>query len=380
MPLKAINNQHVLNYSGFMVTLIVGVLSAYTVRGSASSVLVIGFSVAVLVCFTIYLSLSVRPRKVLLTLFWTEAFCIGSLFFLVPSSFVAVISIVWLVQAGDLFAPRTHYALLFACLGTLSAAQIFHHGTDNWIEVGSSLALYGLLQLFAISAVQLLIRERHQREETARLNQELIATRELLSQSAAQSERVRIARDLHDILGHYMTALILNLEVASHGAEGKSKDKVEQSLALAKLLLGELRTTVSEMRDDVGGGLEESIRKLVADIPLSIELEFGDAPGIENVEIAEALLRCTQEAITNVIRHSNASACRISLSSEDGLYRLQVSDNGNTGEDVIEGNGLKGMRERLHSLGGELSWSRDDKGFHLLAELKPEPKLGARTQ
>jgi two-component system sensor histidine kinase DesK len=206
----------------------------------------------------------------------------------------------------------------------------------------------------------------------------LVATRELLSQSTAQSERVRIARDLHDILGHHMTALILNLEVAKHSAEGKAQEKVEQSLALAKLLLGDIRTAVSELREDDTIDLQQSIGKLVADIPdLQFDIDFTGAPPIKHVELAETLLRCTQEGITNVLRHSDASECRISVTGEDGKCRLQVADNGtgngnvnsNANGEVDPGNGLKGMAERVSANGGELSWQKTKSGFSLQVEL-----------
>lgn len=371
MGIKDIKSDHVLNYSGLMVTAIVGALAAYTVQSLARFPVVAGLAAVQLACFAIYISLRNRPRYRVLTLFWLEALCIGVLFFLVPSSFIAVLSMVWLVQAADLYRPRIIVPLWVACLSLYTYAQFMHFPNGDWLELSSSIVLYGLLQLFAISVVQRFMREQRQREETAALNRELIATRELLSQSAAQSERLRIARDLHDILGHHMTALILNLEVASHTADGQSKDKVEQSLALAKLLLGELRSTVSELRDDTHINLEDSVRTLVADVPLPIEVDFSKAPAIDDVETAETLLRCTQEAITNVLRHSDASMARVSMDASEGTWRLCVSDDGKGSDDIDAGNGLTGMRERVEKLGGELSWFRNGTGFHLQVALRP---------
>lgn len=369
MNLPAIKSEHALNFSGVMVTVLVGVLSAYTVAGTALFPAVVFLAALQLCCFLLYLLVENRHR--LLSLFWLEAVCITGLFVLVPSSFIAILTMVWLVQASELFPSRTVWQLWGVILLLFGLAQFYHYGTSNWLNLVSSIVLYALLQLFAISVVQRSIRERRQREETAALNRELIATRELLLQSAAQGERLRIARDLHDILGHYMTALILNLEVASHKSEGDGKDKVEQSLALAKLLLGELRTTVGELRDESHIDLEESVRKLVADIPLPIEVDFSRAPRIDDVEVAETLLRCTQEAITNVLRHSAARHCRVVMEDNAGSgYRLQVSDDGDGDAEIVAGNGLTGMRERVSALGGELSWHRNDEGFHLQVALE----------
>ncbi|MFN3165098.1 MAG: sensor histidine kinase [Pseudohongiellaceae bacterium] len=373
MELPAIKSEYALNFSGVMVTILVAALGAYTVAGAARFPAVVFLAALQLTCFLLYLLLENRPRWLLLSLFATEAVCITGLFFLVPSSFIAVLSMVWLVQASDLFPTRSVLLLWGAILALFSIAQFYHYGTSDLLGMISSIVLYALLQLFAISVVQRFIREQRQREETAALNRELLATRELLSQSAAQGERLRIARDLHDILGHYMTALILNLEVASHKTDGESRDQVDQSLALAKLLLGELRTTVGELRDESHIDLEESVRKLVADIPLPIEVDFSRAPRIDDVEVAETLLRCTQEAITNVLRHSAASHCRVTMEDDAGRgFRLQVSDDGAGESDIVAGNGLTGMRERVAALGGELSWHRNNEGFHLQVALASE--------
>jgi two-component system sensor histidine kinase DesK len=203
-----------------------------------------------------------------------------------------------------------------------SVSQLIHPGDQNLAGVLVSSTSFALFQVFAFSASQRAISERRLREETATLNRELLSTRELLSQSAAQGERVRIARDLHDILGHHMTALILNLEVANLKTEGDANDKVQQSLSLAKLLLGDIRTAVSELRHDGNINLEQSIAKLTDDIPdIEFKLDFSAAPEVKSLNLAEALLRCAQESITNVLRQvkqlnvQSVSAPRVTLVS-----------------------------------------------------------------
>ena len=87
------------------------------------------------------------------------------------------------------------------------------------------------------------------REEQRRLNSELRATRALLAESVRVNDRTRISRELHDLLGHHLTALSLNLEVANHLAEGKAQEHVSQAHTLAKLLLSDVREAVSQIRD-----------------------------------------------------------------------------------------------------------------------------------
>lgn len=376
---KYLNSESMLNASGILVTLFVGSLSIYTVWDTSALAVVAFLLISQLFCFGLFLALDTSNRSGLLALFWIEAILIFSLHFLVNNSFIAILSIILIVQAAELFGSRRSSWMLVACLTVLIISQRYHLGEGRILDTLFTAISFGLFMVFALSAILRAINERKLREETRALNRELIATRELLSQSAAQGERVRIARDLHDILGHHMTALILNLEVAKHKVEGEAEEKVELSLAIAKLLLGDLRTAVGELRDDDVIDLEQSITKLIAGIPqVEIEVDFSNAPAIRDVGLAETLLRCTQEAITNVLRHSHASNCRIELRAEKNLCVLTVVDNGQPSlassstkkkEDITPGNGLKGMKERISASGGNLSWRQTEDGFQLRAEL-----------
>ncbi len=365
-----INSENGLILSGVLVMAVVGVLTGYAMQNSSLLPVAITLSITQLLCFLAFVFGSNCSRRVLVSLFWVEAVCIVILYFLVNKSFLAVLSIVWIVQAAELYGSRSASWLLLGSVSILTASQLYHASGAETLNAIVNSALSGLFQLFALSATVRAISERQLREETGALNRELIATRELLSQTTAQNERVRIARDLHDILGHHMTALILNLEVAKHNAEGTVREKVEQSLALAKLLLGDLRTTVSELRDDDTIDLQHSINALVVGIPrLEIDVDFSAAPSITDVELAETLLRCTQEAITNVLRHSAATQCRIAVAGVDDKCILTVSDNGSSTLETVPGNGLKCMTERVAQNGGELSCQHTDSGFSLRVEL-----------
>ena len=107
-------------------------------------------------------------------------------------------------------------------------------------------------QLIADAAARLLAEETAARERLAAANAELEATRELLAQSTRIAERARIARDLHDLLGHHLTALSLNLEIASHLTEGDARVRVETAQSVTKLLLGDVRGVVGALRAQHG--------------------------------------------------------------------------------------------------------------------------------
>ncbi|HEX5693004.1 MAG TPA: sensor histidine kinase [Arenimonas sp.] len=193
------------------------------------------------------------------------------------------------------------------------------------------------------------------REEQRRLNAELRATRALLAESSRMSERVRISRELHDLLGHHLTALSLNLEVAGHLTTGKAQEHVRQSHTLAKLLLTDVREAVNEMRHDGAVDLSGAIRTLAEGVPaLDIRLDMPDPLLIEDPECAHVLLRCAQEIITNAVRHAGASTLWLSLGRDaDGLH-IRARDDGAGTDQLAPGNGLRGMRERLAAHGGRV--------------------------
>jgi len=193
------------------------------------------------------------------------------------------------------------------------------------------------------------------REEQRRLNSELRATRALLAESSRMSERLRISRELHDLLGHHLTALSLNLEVAGHLAEGKAQEHVRQSHTLAKLLLTDVREAVSEMREERGIDLSQALRVLAEGVPaLQVDLALPEDLAIDDPDRAQVLLRCAQEIITNTVRHAGANRLSLRLSREDGLLRLQAADDGRGAAAAKPGNGLRGMRERLSEYGGQV--------------------------
>jgi two-component system sensor histidine kinase DesK len=356
------------NLAGIAVIILVSSASILYEQNSDYGLLIIALSVAVPLLYILFLATSEHSSQRLL--FILQGAAIAVLFILVKNAFIAIMSIVWIVQASEIFSTKKTLLLLVASATFYTFCQLIYLDGKNLTEVLIGSASFALFQVFAFSASQRAISERKLREETATLNRELLATRELLSQSAAQGERIRIARDLHDILGHHMTALILNLEVATHKTEGDANDKVQQSLSLAKLLLGDIRTAVSELRHDDNINVEQSIAKLTDDIPdIEFKLDFSAAPEVKNFNLAEALLRCTQESITNVLRHSKATQCSIRLSTQDDSCLLRIEDNGSEVRQFTAGNGITGMTERIEELGGQLSCKQSTSGFSVRVEL-----------
>ena len=248
------------------------------------------------------------------------------------------LGIAWLVASQLAVAPVFIRWLGFPAVEALMQSMLYA-GFSGFVFITSLVAL----------------QQTEAREDQRRLNAELRATRVLLAESARVNERTRISRELHDLLGHHLTALSLNLEVAGHLAEGKALEHVRQSHTLAKLLLTDVREVVSEMREDGGIDLTHALKVLVEGVPaLQVDLELPERLHIEDPERAQVLLRCAQEIITNTVRHSGASHLSLTMTQDAGEIRLAARDNGRGCERAKPGNGLRGMRERLSAYGGQV--------------------------
>jgi len=213
------------------------------------------------------------------------------------------------------------------------------------------------------------------REEQRRLNSELRATRALLAESSRISERMRIARELHDLVGHHLTALSLNLEVASHLVTEPAAEHVGKAQATAKQLLADVREVVSELRDDDTIDLTGALRSLTEGVPgLNVHLELPPRFAVDDPRRAQVLLRCTQEIVTNAVRHAGARHLWLRFErTPDGMLALKAHDDGRGAAELKPGNGLSGMRERLAEVGGRL-WieTARDRGFTLEASMPLE--------
>ncbi|HET8729942.1 MAG TPA: histidine kinase [Moraxellaceae bacterium] len=233
-------------------------------------------------------------------------------------------------------------------------------------------ALQGLVLLWLTNAV---LRERHFRAETELHAARLAGTRQLLQQAVAETERARLARDLHDDMGHHLVALNLRLQLLerSHGPD-ELRDHLAQARSLTGLLFSDLRNTVRDLREPTLD-LEAAVEALAAHLPgLQVELDFGLESGEVNIAEAECLLRCIQEAMTNALKHGRASRLRVALEHQtDGLL-LTVEDNGHASLVAAAegGHGLQGLRERVESLSGRVWTERGSTGFVLFAHLPRE--------
>ncbi|RYZ74793.1 MAG: sensor histidine kinase, partial [Lysobacteraceae bacterium] len=264
------------------------------------------------------------------------------------------VAVAWLVVAHVFLVPS------FMALG------IF-----NFWEAVFQASFYVGFAVFVLVTAYVAREQAAARDEQRRLNAELRATRVLLAESARVNERTRIARELHDLLGHHLTALSLNLEVAGHMTEGRAQEHVKQAHALARLLLTDVREVVSQLREGDAIDLGAALVLLAGRVPgLDIHLQIEDPLTLDDAERAHVLLRCTQEIITNAVRHAAARNLWIHCRRQAATIAIDAHDDGRGAETVIAGNGLRGMRERLRLLGGNMTIeSRAGSGFRLCLQL-----------
>ena len=277
--------------------------------------------------------------------------------------FFPIYTIVWMAVATDVYPERALWALLGGIIAGWWVIMRYVWGEDDGLITA---VLYGTFHLFALLTARNAAEAAAARDRAEFLNRELVASQHLLSEASRQSERTRIARDLHDLLGHHLTALSINLQVAEHLAEGKAEEKIAESRALARLLLSDVRDAVSTLRDESAVDFDRAIRLLVEKVPqLDIDLDIETGLEISQFEVAESLLRCVQEALTNTLRHSGANRSWIRVwRAKEGVH-LEIRDNGRSSGKLVEGNGLTGLRERLEHLQGSLELDRAGQALRL---------------
>lgn len=262
---------------------------------------------------------------------------------------------------------RAGYALI-----ALQSAVIWLVYRERFTDLPSLwvfIASIGGFQLFTHASATLVRREFESRRELSLTLDELQATRGVVASSSRLTERIRIARELHDSLGHQLTALSVHLELAKHQPAPESKESIETARSLCRLLLVDLRDVLADIRSTDAGELADSIREVLAHVPtprsvLTVEGELGCIDPV----IAHELLRCVQELSTNAMRHSNARTLELRLQRVGGNLILVAHDDGRGLPAVLKGTGIRGMRERVEALGGRFE------------QASGEDREGLRTQ
>ena len=235
---------------------------------------------------------------------------------------------------------------------------------------------------FVVIITQFRLNEQQARERAEELAIQLEAANRRLVEYAAQAEelaatqeRNRLAREIHDNIGHYLTIVNVQIEAAkvtlgsnpqrALDALGKAHELVKQGLTSVRESVAALRVSPVESRP-----LHDAIAALIDETQtcgIAVEFNVLGEPRIVDEKVALALYRAVQEGLTNVRKHANPSRVDVELDfSQPDKIRLSVWDDGSGAADTSGGFGLIGIRERVHLLGGELRVETEiDKGFCL---------------
>ncbi len=183
---------------------------------------------------------------------------------------------------------------------------------------------------------------------------ELVEAREEIARLAVSEERLRFARDVHDILGQSLATIVLKSELISRqlpaDADEATRGEVVDVTRLGRKSLNDLREAVTGYHAPTLPGEVSSARAALraAGIAFAVDDQAGGVPAEED----SVLAWCLREAVTNVVKHSGARRCEVSLSRHNGLFSLSISDDGGGAASLDGGSGLAGMRERVERAGG----------------------------
>ena len=233
------------------------------------------------------------------------------------------------------------------------------------------LGIMAVWQAIAFGIGYMAASERRGRVALDAANAELRATQLLLLDTVRAAERMRIARDLHDIVGHHLTALHLHLDLALRQQGIQATPALQTARTLAQSLLSQVRVVVGAERNAERIALREALTALCSGIPTPrIELDVEEGMQIDSAALAHALFCCVQEAISNAVRHAGASVLTIALARQGDAIALRIDDDGRGSGGAPEGHGLRGMRERLAALGGSLRAANlPTRGFGLAIDV-----------
>jgi len=248
---------------------------------------------------------------------------------------------------GAAFAPflaQTEMGGVWAILGVVATASL-----ETWLlHLNLWFLVYsGGLAAF-IGAGNIFFAQRN------RQNQKLRMAKEEIEHLAKVAERERIARDLHDVLGHTLSVVILKSELAGK-LVARDPERAQAEIADVERIS---REALADVRNTIRGYRAQSLEAEFSNAKATLETagvrvnaeaaNVGLSPAQESV-----VALVVREAVTNVVRHAQARSCSLRLAPLNGGCRLEIEDDGRGGSQD-EGNGLRGMRERIEALGGTL--------------------------
>lgn len=271
------------------------------------------------------------------------------------------------ILAFDMVYKKIYAGLMLVILAGFMALEI-HKMLDYYLLV-SLCASFGFISCRLREKEKIFKsvydKERSYRYELESIKQKLINSSKEIAHIAEIKERNRIARDIHDNIGHSIAGILMQLQ-ASRKLFSKNNEKAEELLdkSIAGLAdtLTVLRDTVHNIKPRETLGIEY-IKNIIDNFNFcKINFSFNGDFNTLSADYIEIISTNIKEALTNASRYSNATNIDISLEANDKFVRLYIKDNGVGCQIVKEGLGLSGMRDRIRNIGGSISISSDN-GF-----------------
>ncbi|HYM59359.1 MAG TPA: histidine kinase [Thermoanaerobaculia bacterium] len=283
-----------------------------------------------------------RPRLTFLAL---GALCVVDMVLLLCDGFEGALLVLIAMRLGSRVDRLMGLTWIGAQTILLAAAVAIHWNANAaWLLAPPYLGF----QILAFFAFELMERER-------RTNAELRAVNDLVADGSRIAERLRISQELHDALGHRLTALTLRLEVALQRTEGEARGEVDRAQTIARALLADIRAIVAESQEHAAINLSQAVQSLVHDIPRPrVHVDLSPEVRVDDPERAHIILRCLQEIVTNAARHSSAENLWIAIERDGDQFRVRARDDGEGRSESRDGTGLRGMRSRIENAGGEM--------------------------
>jgi two-component system sensor histidine kinase DesK len=239
--------------------------------------------------------------------------------------------------------PTRSIAVFLTLAAGLAGEMVFIAG-PNWLIVGG----WFIFLIFMVGGGNLFIGDRERQHAIVR------RSREEVEEMAKVAERERIARDLHDLLGHTLSVIALKSELASKLADRdpvRAMEEIREVERVSREALAEVRAAVEGYKGRGFSGELRSAGQALGSAGVRLDTDVNPVTCSPRQEAVLAL--ALRETVTNVVRHARASVCRVALGADDGDLVMTIEDNG-IGGPLREGNGFTGMRERVTGAGGTL--------------------------
>ena len=346
--------------------LVVHLLGTPTMLGPLPGIPVLVALVAVLVALWLKLPWELHPRRSPIPLVFL-AVCIA-VAYVDGTGLTAPLLLIAYGTIGQSFGPRTAYVLLGVMSALIGASGWWMHDWSFGLQQASVMAvLCGFGTQMAVSAQRLTatrVRLENREEQIRRL--------------AVAEERARMARDMHDSLGHHLTVIKIGLENAQRLRDRTAEDawaEVSQAKDLTAQALAETRRSVRALRPlaldgRTGSAALAELARTFDGAGLRVDLRVtGQEPRLgPDTEIV--LYRALQEGLTNVVRHADATTATAELTFPDHRVQLTITDDGKgTPEPLTPGFGLVALKERVSAAGGTVTARNADSGFEIRVEL-----------